>query len=199
MFISFEGIDGSGKSSQMRMVYEFLRQNQVKVVQTSESSFTHEKWEKKIVDIIINNEINVQNKIILMNAIRKEHLEKIVFPHLKNGFIILCDRFIHSTIAYQGFLQKAGIEYVLKMHEILCDNFMPDLTFFIDSSPENAKSRMKSRVNLSKFDSIDINEVETVRQGFLQCENFKNFHKVNGNRDIDLVFGDIKLKLLEFI
>lgn len=192
MFITFEGIDGSGKSSQVRILYEFLKENQIKVIKTTESSFSKTKWERKIIDIIINEEIDVKNKVLLMNSVRKEHLESVVFPKINDGYVVLCDRFLHSTIAYQGVFQNAGFDFVLNMHNVLCNNFMPDLIFFIDTDVKNAKNRMKDRGVLSKFDQVDESGTTKIRDGFLKCREMQNFVTINGNRSLKNVSNDIK-------
>lgn len=198
MFITFEGIDGSGKTLQLNKLYAYLLNNQIKVHKTSESKFSQSRWEREIFSVIINENLDLESQIKLINVVRFEHL-KIVKSYLDSGFIVLCDRFFHSTCAYQGFLKNNSFDDIVDTHNRDFDSFHPDLTFFIDADPSVASQRMKNRQVLSAFDKFEISMVQKIRECYDLCsERFDYFKRIDGNNNPDIVFDELKKVFLKF-
>jgi len=149
-FITFEGLDGCGKSTQMEKLAEALRKRGLAVVTTREPGGT--PTAEKIRGLLLNSSTDglaPRAELSLMFAARAQHIEEVIQPALAEGRIVLCDRFTDSTEAYQGGGRKLGSEPVLELHRILCGNLQPDLTILMDSdvaaSVERARRRNKRR------------------------------------------------------
>jgi len=145
-FITFEGLDGTGKSTQMRKLSAALRAAGHKVVETREpgGTATGEKIRKVLLDSSTAG-LAPLAEMALMFASRAQHIAEVIEPGLAAGSIVLCDRFTDSTEAYQGSGRKLGSRPVLEMHRVLCGNLRPDLTILMDSNPAASLTRPRSR------------------------------------------------------
>ena len=170
-FITFEGLEGSGKSTQVRMLYDYLKSKDIKTILTREIGGVESS--EAIRDIVVNQELLPMSELMLVMAARYEHIQKLILPKLLEGYTVICDRFIDSTACYQGIDQGIGIEKVYKLHRELMLNLMPDTTFFIDIKPEVALSRALNRNDNNKFEQKSIEFHNRVYQGFHSI--FKKF------------------------
>lgn len=145
-FITFEGLDGTGKSTQMRRLAEALRAAGHKVVETREpgGTPTGEKIRKVLLDSGTAG-LDPLAEMALMFASRAQHIAEVIEPGLVAGAIVLCDRFTDSTEAYQGSGRRLGSEAVLELHRVLCGDLQPDLTILMDSNPHASVSRARRR------------------------------------------------------
>jgi len=145
-FITFEGLDGTGKSTQMRKLAEWLRAAGHKVVETREpgGTATGEKIRRVLLDSKTQS-LAPLAEMALMFASRAQHIAEVIAPALDRGEIVLCDRFTDSTEAYQGGGRKLGSEGVLKLHKILCGDLQPDLTILLESDPAESIGRARRR------------------------------------------------------
>jgi dTMP kinase len=151
-FITFEGLDGCGKSTQLEKVATALRAEKLAVVVTREpgGTPTGEKIRQLLLDTG-TSALAPLSELALMFASRTQHIKEVIQPALAAGQIVLCDRFTDSTEAYQGGGRKLGSEMVLELHRILCGDLQPELTILMDSdlaaSVERARRRNKARVS----------------------------------------------------
>src|SRR5208282_5227088 len=145
-FITFEGLDGTGKSTQMRKLAAALRAAGHKVVETREpgGTATGEKIRRVLLDSATEG-LTPLAEMALMFASRAQHLAEVIEPALDHGQIVLCDRFTDSTEAYQGSGRKLGSEAVLELHRVLCGDLQPDLTILLDSDPAMSLGRARRR------------------------------------------------------
>jgi dTMP kinase len=145
-FITFEGLDGTGKSTQMRKLAAKLRAAGHKVVETREpgGTATGEKIRRVLLDSATQN-LSPMAEMALMFASRAQHIAEVIQPALEHGYIVLCDRFTDSTEAYQGFGRKLGSEAVLKLHRLLCGDLQPDLTILLDNDLAKSIGRARRR------------------------------------------------------
>lgn len=145
-FITFEGLDGTGKSTQMRRLAAVLRQAGHRVVETREpgGTATGEKIRKVLLDSGTAG-LSPLAEMALMFASRAQHITEVIEPALAQGAIVLCDRFTDSTEAYQGSGRKLGSDAVRELHRVLCGNLQPDLTLLLDSNPQASVSRARRR------------------------------------------------------
>jgi dTMP kinase len=145
-FITFEGLDGSGKSTQMRRLAAALRASGHEVVETREPGGTAagEKIRRVLLDSA-TEALSPLAEMALMFASRAQHIAEVIQPALECGQIVLCDRFTDSTEAYQGGGRKLGSEAVLKLHRVLCGDLQPDLTILLDSDPATSVGRARRR------------------------------------------------------
>ncbi len=145
-FITFEGLDGTGKSTQMRRLAGVLRQSGYKVVETREpgGTPTAEKIRRVLLDSGTAGLAPLAEMALMFGA-RAQHIAEVIEPALAAGSIVLCDRFTDSTEAYQGSGRKLGSEPVRELHRVLCGNLQPDLTILLDSNPHASLSRARRR------------------------------------------------------
>jgi dTMP kinase len=145
-FITFEGLDGTGKSTQMRRLAATLREAGHKVVETREpgGTATGEQIRKVLLHSGTTG-LSPLAEMALMFASRAQHIAEVIEPGLAAGAIVLCDRFTDSTEAYQGSGRRLGSDAVLELHRVLCGNLQPDLTLLLDSNPHASVSRARRR------------------------------------------------------
>ena len=174
MFITFEGPDGSGKSTVIKAVYERLINDGYSVILTREPGGT--PIAEKIRDIILDNSntaLDARTEALLYAASRRQHLVEKIWPAIKEGKIVLCDRFLDSSLAYQGEGRKLGIENILNVNLFATENTYPDLTLFFNISPEEGLKRVskdKKRV-VDRLDNENANFHQTVYNGFLKVNS----------------------------
>ncbi len=154
IFITFEGVDGCGKSTQMRFLHETLTQNGYDVTTTREPGGCDiaEKVRELLLDVN-NDEMHPVTEAMLYAAARVQHIEQVIKPALERGEIVLCDRYIDSSLAYQAFGRGLGIELVMDINFHAVLTCMPDVTFFLDYPPELAIERMKKRTEHDRLES----------------------------------------------
>ena len=179
MFITFEGIEGSGKTTQMRETADFLKNAGYKVIVTREPGDT--LIGKKIRSILLdpeNKNMSYLCELLLYVADRVQHLHEVVEPGLAADKIVLCDRFIDSTIVYQGKARGLDTDLIEKIHGTgtgILDRFKPDLTVLFDLEPETGLKRTfkalkngQREENETRFEQENIKFHEKVRQGYLE-------------------------------
>ena len=141
-FITFEGCEGSGKSTQLRLLSEFLTEAGKDFIITREPGGS--AISEQIREIILsgkNSEMCDECEALLYAAARIQHLREKVAPALDSGKLVICDRFVDSSLAYQGVARGLGVSYVEEINRFALDNFSPDLTVFLDITPEEAFKR----------------------------------------------------------
>jgi dTMP kinase len=170
-FITFEGLDGCGKSTQLEKLAGVLRAQHLPVVLTREpgGTPTGEKIRQLLLDTS-TSALAPLAELALMFASRAQHIKEVIQPALNEGRIVLCDRFTDSSEAYQGGGRKLGSEPVLALHRVLCGNLQPDLTILMDSDPvmsvERARRRNKAIVPGNKPNEHDENRFEQESRAF---------------------------------
>src|SRR5882757_6000125 len=145
-FITFEGLDGTGKSTQLRKLAAVLRAAGHKVVETREPGGTGagEKIRRVLLDSATEG-LSPLAEMALMFASRAQHIAEVIQPALDRGQIVLCDRFTDSTEAYQGSGRMLGSKIVLQLHKTLCGGLQPDLTIVLESDPAKSLGRARRR------------------------------------------------------
>jgi dTMP kinase len=169
MFITIEGIDGSGKSTQTKLFIDYLQKNNFNFIQTREPGGC--ELAENIREILLNknNQLSDMTELLLMISARSEHYQKIIKPALLDGKFVICDRFIDSTVAYQGYARGLDIKTINFLNDLATENKKPDLTFYFDIDPEIAFKRLNN--NLDRFEKEGIAFQQKVRQGFLSLSN----------------------------
>lgn len=200
LFISFEGPDGSGKSTQIARLKASLEQMKLPVFLTREpgGSLIGEKIRELILDPN-HEEMDDLTEALLYAASRAQHVAQVIKPALAEDKIVLCDRFMDSSIAYQGFGRGLG-DRVRIINEIAVDGLIPDLTFLLLVKPEEGKRRI-SHGPLDRLEREVLEYHQAVYDGYMVLlEN--NRHRmvvIDGSRSIDQVAGEILDKALEFL
>lgn len=143
VFITFEGPEGAGKTTVIKNLYKRLMEDGQKVTLTREPGGI--RIAEKIREIILDNdhqEMDAKTEALLYAAARRQHLAEKIVPALRDGMIVLCDRFVDSSLAYQGYARGLGIDEVLSINEFAIGETMPDLTVFFDIKPEVGLARI---------------------------------------------------------
>jgi dTMP kinase len=169
-FITFEGLDGTGKSTQMRKLAAALREGGHKVIETREpgGTATGEKIRKVLLDSGTAG-LAPLAEMALMFASRAQHIAEVIEPGLAAGAVVLCDRFTDSTEAYQGSGRRLGSDAVRELHRVLCGNLRPDLTLLLDSNPHASVNRARRRNKRDSKNAIrghDENRFESETRSF---------------------------------
>jgi dTMP kinase len=176
MFITFEGIEGCGKTTQIRLLSEDLTQRGLDCVATREPGGT--SIGEAIRGIFLHcahDDMLPITELLLITAARAQHVEHVIKPNLKAGRIVLCDRYVDATVAYQGFAAGLGLEMVMRSHELFIESLMPDITILIDCPVEIGLMRSRERnktaglqIDEGRFEELDYTFHERVRQGYLE-------------------------------
>ena len=193
-FISFEGIDGSGKSTQIQKLAEFLEARDFDIVITREPGGS--KGGEEIRNLLLQGNLDrwsAETEILLFTAARRDHLERIILPALEEGKIVICDRFTDSTRMYQG-MRGVNLRNLVDTLNDKVIKFDPDLTIVIDINPEISLRRAKSRKTVEeRFEDFGVDLQMKMRKGFLElaAEFGYRIEVVNGQQSIDKLAQDI--------
>ncbi len=192
-FITFEGIEGSGKSTQVKKLHAFFLEKNIDAILTREpgGTFAGEKIREILIDEKIEK-LEAKTELFLNFAARLEHIEKLIKPSLAQGKTVISDRFFDSTFAYQGNafgLDETLIEDVKKM---AISDFAPDITFLIDVPVEAAFARIQTRVDNNRYEKLGFDFHQKVRDGFLQlAKKNPRIKVIDGTKNQQEVFVEI--------
>jgi len=168
-FITLEGPDGSGKTTVAKLVCEKLVENGYEIVHTREPGGI--KISEKIRDVILdpnNTEMDAKTEALLYAASRRQHLVEKVLPAVNQGKIVICERFVDSSLAYQGFGREIGMDEVLSINLFAIDNTFPDMTIYLDVDEEVGLKRLANRKFKDRLDQESIDFHHRVKQGYKQ-------------------------------
>ncbi len=168
MFITFEGCEGVGKSRQIHLLEEYLKQNNIKYYLTREPGGT--SVSEQIRNVILdgkNDAMTDECEALLYAAARVQLLKEEIAPKLKNGELVLCDRYIDSSLAYQGYARGLGVEFVEKINDYAIKNFMPDYTIFLNLTPEQAFKRKGGADKTDRVELLGLEFHNKVYQGYI--------------------------------
>lgn len=200
VFITFEGPDASGKTTQIRLLEEALRKENIEPLLTREPGGT--KIGDKIRGLLLdrdNSEMVPMTEMLLYASSRAQHVEEIIRPALAKGRVVISDRFTDSSIAYQGYGRGLG-DIVARVNSIASGNLQPDLTFLLITTPEY----LRSRVDSSQEDRIEAENDEfhkKVLKGFLELQKKdpERIMALDGSRSIEEIAAQIREKALDVI
>ncbi|WP_445478954.1 dTMP kinase [Lysinibacillus irui] len=202
LFITFEGPEGAGKTTVIQMIAKRLAEKNIDVLATREPGGI--EIAEKIRTIILNPEhtaMDERTEALLYAAARSQHYFEKVRPALDAGKLVICDRFIDSSLAYQGFARGIGVDEVLSINEFAIGKKLPDVTILFDLAPEVGLARIYATGNreVNRLDVESLPFHQKVREGYLQLvERYpERIHVVNADQDIESVVEDVWLLLLE--
>lgn len=196
LFITFEGPEGAGKTTILSRITERLRENNIDVLATREPGGI--EIAEKIREVILNPEntaMDERTEALLYAAARSQHFFEKVEPAMKAGKMILCDRFIDSSLAYQGYARGIGIDEVLSINEFAIGKRMPDLTILFDLNPAVGLARIHAH-NERELNRLDVESLsfhEKVREGYHEVvKRYPNRIKVvNADQSVENVVEDV--------
>ncbi len=200
LFISFEGPEASGKSTQIKLLQKFFKNKKIPYILTREPGGTpvSEKLRKIILDkkqLISNTE-----EILLLMSSRLNHINTVIKPALKNGKIVITDRFADSTFVYQGFVNNYGLKKTMNLHKELLNDFLPSKTFLFLLSVGEINKRLKKRKITNKYDKIDTLFHTKVIAGYKKLsKNNKRFIKINAELKVDMIHETVLKSIKELL
>lgn len=202
-FISIEGTDGSGKSTQIRKIQEYLQTKNHPIRLTREPGGTN--ISERIRDLLLdpeNKEMTAKAEMLLYAAARAQHLEELILPTIASGTSVLTDRFVDSSVAYQAYGRELG-EMVTIVNDIATGGRKPDLTFFLDLPPHLGIVRKQKEEN-HEMDRLELEAAafhERVYEGFVALckENPERVRRIDASQSIEAVFAEIQKGLDELL
>jgi dTMP kinase len=201
MFITFEGIEGAGKTTQIRYLSEYLSNQGYDCLITREPGGT--EIGRQIRAILLdpdNDDLDPMTELLLYMADRIQHVRRVVLPALRDGKTVLCDRYVDATIVYQGVARGLDIERIRELHQILLDNLKPDMTFLFDLPPEIGLSRAWRQIkngtrtkDETRFEKERLCFHEKVREGYLSLAGMEpsRFRIINALMDENRVMKEV--------
>lgn len=204
LFITFEGGEGAGKTTVLKTIKNRLEASGRDVISTREpgGSIIAEKIRKVILDPK-HTEMDARTEALLYAAARRQHLVETVIPHLENGYIVLCDRFIDSSLVYQGVGRGIGIDEVLQLNLFATEGMMPDLTLYFDVTPEVGLARINkhSGREFNRLDQESMSFHEQVRKAYLdlQKKEPERIHTIDASEELENVIQKTLQEIEHFL
>lgn len=194
-FITFEGCDGCGKSTQLKYLRAFLEEKGILHVFTREPGGG--RISEGIREILLNgknSEMSDECEALLYAASRAQHIHDRIFPALNEGKLVICDRYVDSSFAYQAFARGLGMEFVSKINAFALEQFLPDVTFFIDLSPEEAFARKKGADENDRMEQAGLAFHKKVYEGYLAVAKAypERVVVLNGRQSIEEIAEKVK-------
>jgi dTMP kinase len=203
VFITFEGPEGSGKTTQIALVQAYLLQQSIACIVVGEPGGT--VIGDRIRQILLDpgaNEMRERTEILLYAASRAQLVEQVIQPALADGFVVLCDRYVDSSLAYQGYGAMWDIDEVRFVNQIATGGLQPDRTYLLDISVELGQNRLQARG--IQRDRIELKEHifhARVRAGYLRIVNREpeRYRQISADQSIDDIFHEIQIDLVDLL
>jgi dTMP kinase len=202
-FICFEGVEGSGKSTQAKLLYKFIKKKITKnVILTREPGGT--LFSEKIRNLMLDKKTNISplTEFFLLMAARNEHIISKINFYLKKNFIIICDRFFYSTLAYQHYLEGMDKKFIFSIQKKIFNKIHPDITFLIDLNKKESKVRINKRAKkTNRFDKLSSYHFNRIRSGFIKISKmYKNkIVLIKGSKSLNEIQNEINIKTLKIL
>ena len=195
MFITFEGIDFCGKSTQIELLKSYLQKHKkkVKVIREPGGTDISEKIRTMLLDKQ-NSKMLMETEFLLFSASRAQLVREKIRPYLDEGIYVISDRFHDSSTAYQGYGRGISIEVILSIHKLAIGNTIPDITFFIDIPVDVAEQRRREKLkkHLDRIENSNKGFYTRVRNGYLELAKSENrFRIINGTDGIENIHENI--------
>lgn len=204
IFITFEGPEGAGKTSIIQKLARELGEEGFPILLTREPGGI--KIAEQIRSVILdcdNTEMDPRTEALLYAAARRQHLVERVLPSMKENKIVLCDRFIDSSLAYQGHARGIGLEEVLSINEFATEKKMPSLTIYFDIEPEEGLKRIaaNNKREINRLDQEEMDFHHRVKEGYSKViEKYrKRFLMIDASKDFDTVYASVKGELTGYL
>ena len=202
-FICFEGVEGSGKSTQAKLLYKFIKKKITKnVILTREPGGT--LFSEKIRNLMLDKKTKISplTEFFLLMAARNEHIISKINFYLKKKFIIICDRFFYSTLAYQHYLEGMDKKFIFGIQKKIFNKIHPDITFLIDLNQKESKIRINKRAKkTNRFDRLSSHHFNKIRNGFIKISKiYKNkIFLIKGSKSLNEIQNEITKKTFKIL
>jgi len=203
-FVSFEGIEGCGKTTQIALLSEYLKKRNIPHTITREPGGT--AVGEGIRKILLNSEtihLTTASELLLFYASRSQNIQEKIKPALERGEMVICDRYYHASMAYQGYGRGIPLDFIQKLTDLVCQPYRPDMTFLLDIEPEVGLARARARnhartENEGRFEAEDLAFYNKVRDGYLElASEDERIQLIYADRPIEAVHRHL-LTLLGF-
>jgi dTMP kinase len=202
-FVSFEGIEGCGKTTQIGLLSEYLKQRNIPFTVTREPGGT--AVGEGIRKILLHSEtihLTAASELLLFYASRSQNITEKIIPSLNRGEMVICDRFYDASMAYQGFGRGIPLEFIEKVTDLVCNGYRPELTILLDIDPKVGLTRARARNHTriedeGRFEMEDLEFYTRIRNGYLElaCREPQRIRTIEADRPIQEIHRDI-LKVL---
>jgi dTMP kinase len=203
-FVSFEGIEGCGKTTQITLLSEYLTKHRIPFTITREPGGT--AVGEGIRKILLNSEtihLTAASELLLFYASRSQNIQEKIKPALERGEMVICDRYYHASMAYQGYGRGIPLDFIQKITDLVCQPYRPDVTFLLDIEPDVGLARARARnhgrpENEGRFEAEDLEFYNKVRDGYLElASEDERIQIIYADRPIEAVHRHL-LTLLGF-
>jgi dTMP kinase len=198
MFITFEGVEGSGKTTQVDLLYDYLADKGYELIKTREPGGT--AFGEALRKSLLQPDIHVfpLSELLLLMAMRAQHVEEVIGPALQDGKIVICDRFTDATFAYQGYGRGMDQEIILTLNRLVTKGIQPNLTILLDCRVEEGfKRKVERDFSMDRFENEALSFHNKVKAAYikLSMEEPERFFVVNGNEEVEEVQKKIRNKV----
>ncbi|MBM4129258.1 MAG: dTMP kinase [Nitrospira sp.] len=202
ILISFEGIEGTGKTIQSKLLYEYLIKKGYEVILTEEPGGT--QIGLRIRDVLLSPEHKTMNsltELLLYNASRTQHVKEVILPALNRGAVVITDRFSDSTVAYQGYGRGIDLNLIHHLEHIVTEGLKPDITLLLDLDVETGLRRNRG---INKTDRLELEDIafhEKVRNGYIEIagKEPERIKLIDASKSIEMVHNEIVRMVMDFI
>ena len=204
LFIAFEGGEGAGKSTVLDKIYNWMKDENIPCIKTREPGGI--KISEQIRSVILDNnntEMDERTEALLYAAARRQHLVEKIIPALNEGKVVLCDRFIDSSLAYQGYARGIGMDEILEINKFAIGEYMPNLSIFFDLAPSEGLKRINIDNNreVNRLDNEKLDFHNKVREGYYKIleKDKDRVVKIDASKSIDKVYEDVKYIIRQWL
>ena len=204
LFIAFEGGEGAGKSTILDKIYDWMKDENIPCIKTREPGGI--KISEQIRSVILDNnntEMDERTEALLYVAARRQHLVEKIIPALNEGKVVLCDRFIDSSLAYQGYARGIGMDEILEINKFAIGEYMPNLSIFFDLDPGEGLKRINKDKNreVNRLDNEKLDFHNKVREGYYKIleKDKDRIVKIDASKSIDKVYEDVKYIIRQWL
>jgi len=202
LFIVIEGPDACGKTTQIEKLKNYLSENQKEVILTREPGGTEisEKIRKLILDPK-NENMKDETEALLYAASRAQHYLEKIKPAVESGKVVICDRFVHSSLVYQGYARKLGIQKVKEINDFALNGYSPDVILYFDIDYDEAQERLISRGNLDRLEKASEEFHRDIYRGYKKVfkEVSQNVEVIDARKNIEEVFNVVKKVIIGYL
>lgn len=201
MLITFEGIEGCGKTTQIELLYTYLESSGHTAIKTREPGGT--AFGESLRNTFLHAKMKVYplSELLVFMAMRAQHVDELILPALKEGTIVLCDRFTDASYAYQGYGRNIDLSIIDTLNTLVVKGIKPDLTIFLDCPVEKGLTRKAQSASMDRFEKEELSFHRKIKKGYekLVKEDPKRFFVVDGTLDINTIHKTIRKKVEDLL
>ena len=201
MFITFEGIEGCGKTTQIELLYTCLEEKGHRVVKTREPGGT--AFGESLRKAFLNTKMKVYplSELLVFMAMRAQHIDELILPALEEGTIVLCDRFTDASYAYQGYGRGIDLNVIERLNTLVVKGIKPDLTILLDCPVEKGLTRKAQSASMDRFEKEELSFHRKIKKGYekLVKQDPKRFFVIDGTLDINAIHETIGRKVEDLL